>query len=282
MTTAIGTGTAVQRRVWESGGDLTASALRDLRQGLARWQLWGMLGWQDVSLRYRRSIFGPFWLTISMGIMVLALGVIYSRILHVETDDYLPFLTIGFLVWALIVGSVNEGCHTFIEAEGLIRQLDVPLSLFPLRIAWRNLIIFGHNAVIYVIVVFAYDLEPGWMLLAALGGLAVLLLNTLWVSTLFGMLSARYRDIPQIAASLLQIGFFVTPIIWMPEVMGDDRPMLVQANPFYHLIELVRAPMLGHWPGATSVQVALGVTAAGWLAAFLFFRRFHTRIAYWV
>lgn len=281
MNKAMGAEAVSARRVWESGGDLTVSAFRDLREGLSRWQLWGLLGWQDVSLRYRRSIFGPFWLTVSMGIMVLALGVIYSRILRVESDAYLPFLTVGFLVWALIVGSVTEGCNTFIEAEGLIRQLDVPLSLFPLRVAWRNLIIFLHNAAIYVIVVFAYDLRPGWPLLAGIGGLAVLLLNTLWVSTLFGMLSARYRDIPQITTSLLQIGFFVTPIIWMPEVMSD-RLLLVQANPFYHLVELVRAPMLGHLPSLITVQVALGVTAAGWLAAFLFFRRFHTRIAYWV
>jgi ABC-type polysaccharide/polyol phosphate export permease len=280
MTRAISAQMA-GRRVWESGGDLTVSAVRDLREGLSRWQLWGLLGWQDVSLRYRRSLFGPFWLTISMGIMVMALGVIYSHILKVQSQDYLPFLTVGFLVWALIVGSVNEGCHTFIESEGLIRQLDVPLSLFPLRVAWRNLIIFLHNAAIYVVVVLVYDLWPGWTLLAALGGLAVLLLNTLWVSTLLGMLSARYRDIPQIAVSLLQIAFFITPIIWMPQVMSD-RLLLVQANPFYHLIELVRAPMLGHLPSALTVQVALGFTTAGWLAAFLLFRRFHTRIAYWV
>lgn len=280
MTRAIGAAMA-ERRVWESGGDLTLSALRDLREGLSRWQLWGLLGWQDISLRYRRSLFGPFWLTISMGIMVLALGVIYSHIFHINTHDYLPFLTVGFLVWGQIVGSVNEGCHTFIEAEGLIRQLDLPLSLFPLRVAWRNLIIFLHNAAIYVVVVLVYDLWPGWTLLAAVGGLAVLMLNTLWVSVLFGMLSARYRDIPQIAASLLQIAFFITPIIWMPEVMSD-RVMLVQANPFYHLIELVRAPMLGHLPGLLTIKVAVGFTVAGWLVAFLLFRRFHTRIAYWV
>lgn len=268
-------------RVWESGGDLTVSMMRDLVDGVGRWRLWGLLGWQDVSMRYRRSLLGPFWLTISMGVMVLALSLIYGTILKADLRHYLPYLTVGFLVWGLLQSTVAEGCQTFIEAEGLIRQIDLPLSMFPLRVAWRNLIILMHNAVIYLLVIAFQGIDPGWTVLLALPGLLVLMLNVVWVATLLGLLSARYRDIPQIATSLMQVFFFITPIIWTPEQMSS-RPLIVEANPFYHFVELVRSPLLGHLPSLTNWLVVLAVTAIGGSATLLLYRRFHVRIAYWV
>lgn len=276
----LGEGLA-HRRVWEAGGDLTSSVLRDLADGLARWQLWGRLGWQDVSMRYRRSLLGPFWLTISMGVMVLALTVIYGTILKADLINYLPYLTVGFLVWGLLQGIVAEGCQTFIEAEGLIRQMDLPLSMFPLRVAWRNFIILLHNCVIYVIIVFALDLRPGWVAVLALPGILLLMMNAVWVATMLGLLSARYRDIPQIASSLMQVFFFITPVIWTADLMAS-RPMIVGLNPFYHFVELVRAPLLGHLPSLSNWLVALLITAVGWTVTLLLYRRFHVRIAYWV
>lgn len=267
--------------VWEWDGDFTRSALYDLSQGLKRWHLWGRLGWQDVMLRYRRSMIGPFWLTISMGIMVFSLGYIYGGIFDINRDHYLPFLAVGFLVWGLMTAVLNEGCQTYIETEWIIRQIDLPLSMFPLRVVWRNLIIFLHNAVIYLVVVAWFSLTPGWTVLVAIPGLLLLLLNALWSAALLGMLAARFRDLPQIVASLLQVGFFITPIIWMPE-QAAHRPLLVQGNPFYHFIELVRAPLLGKLPSALNWEVAIGITLVGWLVTFLFYRRFHGRITYWV
>ena len=272
---------SMRRTVWEWDGNYTRSAIDDVRLGLGYWPLWVRLGWQDVMLRYRRSMIGPFWLTISMGIMVFALGFVYGGLFGMELKRYLPFLTIGFLVWGLITAALNEGCQTFIESEGIIRQIDLPLSMFPLRVIWRNLIIFLHNAVIYVVVVAVFDVVLDWSLLLIIPGLFLLLANALWSATLLGILSARFRDLPQIVASVLQVAFFITPIIWMPEA-ATTRPLLIEANPFYHFIELMRAPMLGHAPTLTNWGVVLVITLLGWGGTFLFYRRFHGRIAYWV
>ena len=270
-----------RRTVWEWNGNYTQSMLEDLRLGIAYWPLWVRLGWQDVMLRYRRSMLGPFWLTISMGIMVFALGFMYGDLFGMDVQRYLPFLTIGFLVWGFITSALNEGCQVFIESEGAIRQSDLPLSMFPLRVTWRNLIIFFHNAIIYFVVVALFKVEIGWVSLLALPGLMMIVCNALWSAALLGMLSARFRDLPQIVASVLQVAFFVTPIIWMPESISH-RPMVVDVNPFYHVIELMRAPMLGQAPTWTNWIVALGLSLAGWLVTLLFFRRFHCRIAYWI
>lgn len=245
------------------------------------WPLWGRLGWQDVILRYRRSVLGPFWLTLSMGVMITTMGLLYSQLLKVEVSVFLPFITVGLLTWGLISTSLSEGCNCYIEGENLLRQVALPTMIFPLRVIWRNLIIFFHNLLVYLAVAWIFAIKPGWVILLAPVGMLLLLANAVWVAILLGMLSARFRDIPMIIGSAIQVVFFLSPIIWMPELVGK-RTFIVDWNPFYHFVEIVRAPLLGHLPSLLTWQVVIGMTVGGWALALLFHRRFHVRIAYWV
>lgn len=120
-------------------------ALADLTEGLARWRLWGLLAWQDIKQRYRRSSLGPFWLTISMGVMIGTLGVLYGKLFKMAIQEYLPFLCLGLLTWTFISTSILEGCTVFIASESVIKQIKLPLSSHVYRLVWRNLIILGHN-----------------------------------------------------------------------------------------------------------------------------------------
>ena len=117
--------------------------------------------------------------------------------------------------------------------------------------------------------------------LLAVPGLALLLLNGIWAALLLGVISARFRDVPPIVASIVRILFFVTPIIWMPGLM-PERALVLDFNPFFHMVEVVRAPLLGTLPGLVSWLAVLGITLGGWIVAFEFFRRYRWRIAYWV
>ncbi|MDE0182342.1 MAG: ABC transporter permease, partial [Caldilineaceae bacterium] len=258
-----------------------AAALFDLVKGARSFHLWGLLGWQDVRRRYRRSMIGPFWLTISMGILVAVLSILYGALLKVEIADYAPFLALGFIIWTLVSGFINEGCTAFTDAGSIIKQADLPLSVHVYRVVWRDLIIFFHNAAIFVVVAAVFSIRPGWVGLLALPGLALLCLNGVWMGLLFGLVSARFRDIPPVMDSIVRIFFFVTPIIWMPELL-PDRTVLLDFNPFFHYVELVRAPLLGQAPQLASWLAVLGMTLGGWLAALLMFRNYRRRVAYWV
>ena len=269
------------QQVWETTTDRTTSALRDVRAALQRWPLWVRLGWQDVLLRYRRSLLGPFWLTLSMGVMIATLGRIYGNILHLPIDQYLPFLSTGLIVWSLISALVNEGCQTYIESDWLIRQIDLPLSMYPIRVVWRNLIVFLHHSVIYFLMLLLLHIPVHWSTLTAIPALLVLLINGLWFGTLLGMLSARFRDMPQIVTSLMQVVFFATPIIWSTEAVTGDA-LLWTLNPFYHLIEIVRAPLLGQSVPLRSWEAVGAIMLVGWLVTIVAFRQFHRRISYWV
>ena len=260
-------------------------ALDDLVHGAQARYLWGLLGWQDIRRRYRRSVLGPFWLTISMGMLVAMLGTLYGTLLKVEIAVYVPFLALGFIVWTLISGLITDGCTVFISADGIIKQTNLPLSVHVYRRVWCNILIFFHNAVIFVVVAALFAIWPGWTGLLALPGLVLLCLNGIWVGLVLGIVSARFRDVPPIVASLVRILFFVTPIIWMPELMPGRAQMLalvLDFNPLFHLVSLVRAPLLGQAPGLVSWLAGVGITLGGWLLAFEVLRRYRRRIAYWV
>ena len=263
----------------------TTLAVADIVEGARASHLWGLLGWQDIRRRYRRSILGPFWLTISMGVLVATLGTLYGALLKVESAVYVPYLALGFIVWTLVSGLITDGCTAFISAESIIKQTNLPLSVHVYRMVWRNCLTLCHNAAIFVVVAVLFAISPGWIGLLALAGLVFLVLNGVWVGLVLGVVSARFRDVPPILDSVVRILFFATPIIWMPELMPGRALMLavvLDFNPLFHFVEVVRAPLLGQAPELVSWLAVSGISLGGWLLAFALLRRYRRRIAYWV
>jgi len=258
-------------------------ALYDIAGAIKRYPLVGMLGWQDVRARYRRSALGPFWITLSMGVMIATIGLVFGQIFNTPMQEYLPFLTIGMVLWAFIASVVTEGSMGFIAAESVIKQLPIPLFVHIMRLIWRNLLIFAHNIVIVPIVMLIVGKSIGWIALLAIPGMVLLVLNLSWIALLLAMLCARYRDIPQIVASVLQVVFYLTPIMWVPKLLPARAAIyLLDSNPAFHLIEVVRAPLLGQAPTAANWLAALALTGIGWLAAVIVFGRHKRRIAFWL
>lgn len=261
--------------------DQFARAWRDLCAGWARRELWMTLAMQEVRQRYRRSKLGPFWITLSMAIMVLALGLLYGQIFGQDLSDYLPFLAAGFVIWNLIAGLINEGCQAFILAEGMIRQLNAPLSIYVYRVLGSALIAFAHNIWVYLLVALWFGVRLDWHLLWVPVALFAILLNGFWAALFFGVLSARFRDVPLVISSLMQLLFFITPVIWRPEML-PGRALWLHLNPFYHLVEIMRAPLLGQPPALANWLPVILITLGGWALAALFYSAYRWRIAYWV
>jgi ABC-2 type transport system permease protein/lipopolysaccharide transport system permease protein len=256
-------------------------AYQDIKEGWKRRALWGALGLQEIRQRYRRSRIGPFWLTISMGVMVVALGLLYGAILNQSIATYLPFLAAGFVIWGLISGMIMDGVRTFIDGEGLIKQLPAPISIHAYRACWINLIIFLHNIVIYFFVALWFGLAPNINILLVIPGVIIVLINGFWMTLLFGMLSARFRDIPQIITNIVQVMFFLTPILWNKDMLSN-KIYIIEWNPFYYLVEIVRTPMMGFMPSWNIILGSLLITIIGSTVAFAFFCAFRWRIPYWV
>jgi ABC-type polysaccharide/polyol phosphate export permease len=259
----------------------TELAWEDITAGLKNWWLWSSMAWQDIRQGYRGSVLGPFWLTISMGIMVGALGVLYSAIFKMEITTFLPYLALGFLFWNLISSLIIDGTLAFVKAEGILLQVKMPISIHALRSVMRNLIIFLHNCVIGLAVLMIFGIPQSLYSLVSLVGLVLILLNGFWVTLLFGMLCTRFRDIGPIVSSVTQIVFFLTPIIWIPSSLGNNLWM-IYLNPAYAFIEIARGPLLGHTIPLPVWAMAFGVTILGYVVTFLFFTRFRARVPFWV
>ncbi len=257
-------------------------AVFDLVDGARASHLWGRLGWQDIRRHYRRSVLGPFWITISMGALIAVLGTLYGSLLQVDMAVYVPYLTLGWVFWGLVSGFITDGCTAFVSASNIIQQTRLPLSIHVYQGIWRNLITFLHNAIIFVVVAMLFAIWPGWVGLLAIPGLILLCLNGVWVGIVLGIFATRFRDVPPIIASVVRIAFFVTPIIWMPELLPQRAVLPLSFNPFYHALEVVRAPLLGELPSLTSWLAMIGFTVAGAVATLVMYRRFRWRIAYWL
>jgi ABC-2 type transport system permease protein/lipopolysaccharide transport system permease protein len=258
-----------------------ALAVKDLIAGLALWRLWLMLGWNDILQRYRRSSLGPFWLTASMAVMVISLGLLYSELFKTSLQEFLPYLCLGLLVWNFISSFLTEGGTLFTGSESYIKQIRLPYSVYVFRATWSKVIIFGHNFIIYFGILIYFQIWPGATALMAIPGMLLVTINCALGSLMIGMISARFRDVPQLIGSVTQIIFFMTPIMWKPELL-QSRTYIATLNPFFQLIEVVRAPLLGSMPSAKSYFAVLLITAVNFLVVSLFFARFRSRISYWV
>jgi lipopolysaccharide transport system permease protein len=257
-------------------------ALADLATGVRHWRLPAALARLDIRNRYRGSVLGPFWLSLSTAVMVGSLGLLYSALFRLELADYLPFLAVSLIVWNLISQIVGDACTSLIQSEGIIRQLPLPFTVHALRCVLRNGVVAAHNLPLVLLVLVACGRAPGPEAALSILGLALIGVNAFAVALFLGMLCARFRDIAPIVASVMQLAFFVSPVIWKPELLGRWQPLL-PLNPFYVVMETVRAPLLGGGgPPALVWAAALAYTALACAVAFGFFVRFRGRIAFWV
>ena len=256
-------------------------ALRDLRTSCQRIGLAWSLATHDIASRYRGSILGPFWITLSMGLMVLGIGFLYASLFRLELSMFLPYVALGIVFFAVMTGTIAEGCETFVNASGMLSQTSLPLFTFVWRTVFRNLISLAHHLVIVVVMLVLYDYWRKADYLLAAVGVVLMLLNVSWLSMLAGIASARYRDIPQIVTSIMQFAMFMTPVFWLPDRFGKHQAVL-DANPFYHLLHAVRGPLLGEAVKPHNYVVLVAMAAIGWLATFLIFARTRRRIVHYL
>ncbi|MET0168057.1 MAG: ABC transporter permease [Vicinamibacterales bacterium] len=244
-------------------------------------RVWSLLGWQEVRQNYRRSILGPFWLTISTGAMIAGVGLLYGRLLNQDLSAYFPYLAISLVLWMLLASLTSDACQVFIASEGYIRNLKLPLTVHVVRVIWRNMIISAHIFIIAAIFYVALAPPLSWHLIELPIGITLIAFNAVWLSLLLGMVSARFRDIPQIVGSLVQMAFFLTPVFWKADMLGPNI-WVAEYNPYFHFLEVVRQPLLGASASMQSWIFVAGVSLAGSTLTLFLFARFRARVAYWV
>lgn len=260
---------------------LVALGLADVAGGFRSWRMWWMLAKNDVVRRYRRSRLGQFWLTLSMAVMIFGMGGVYSTLFNQSMASYLPHLGTGLVLWGLISATINECCISFTENESIMRQVALPRFTYLLRTIARNLFIFAHNLIILPVVYVICGTPLDWHLLLFVPGLLLVLANLAWVGYFLAILSTRFRDIPQIVASIIQVSFFLSPVMFKPSQLRVDHPILI-LNPFASMLDVMREPLLGALPSLTSYLILIALLIVGSLASLAFAGKYSARVVYWL
>ena len=237
---------------------------------------------EDVRQRYRRSVLGPFWITITQAVLIGTLAFVFGSVLQTDIYKLLPSLTVGLILWTFISGTVQDGCMSFILADQILRQLPIPLFVQIQRVVVRNLVILMHNAVLIPAVLALSGVGFSLENLASFPGLLLLVVNLLWSALLAAIICTRFRDMPQIIVNMLQVAFYLSPVIWLPELLPNAHRWLLDFNPIYHLLEIVRAPLLGRAPAIESWLASGVIAVLGWVLAISTFSRYRHRIPYWL
>jgi len=266
---------------WPSEISRSRKAASDLVSGFAKSWIWGNLALQDIVMRYRGSIIGPFWLTLSTVVLAGSMGIIYPRLFHVTAVNYVPYLFISMIVWQLVSGFILDACTCLTSQAGVIQQIPLPFSVHAYRSVARGLLTFAHTAIVIPVVLLIYGIPVSWRIVEIVPALMVLSIGGVAICLIFGPISSRFRDLPPIITSFLQVVFFVTPIFWPISALGDWQN-IAALNPLFAAVDIIRAPLTNQTPFPSSWFVIVGSVAILCLLSFAFFARFRERFAYWV
>jgi len=254
----------------------------DIQQGLGSWRVWSMLAWNDVRRRYRRSVVGQFWLTLSLGITIGGLGYVYSHLFKVDVSTYLPYIAVTFVAWGIISTVVTESCTALSENDQLLRHLTLPRSLFAYRVIARNFIVAAHNILIIPVVFFFFHVGVGGNHKRRWVGLALRVVKGFLFGYLHALVCARFRDVPQIVTSFMQVVFFVTPVMYLPQQLAERGMSVLKWNPFANLLEVVRDPILGLAPSRWALVSCATMAIVGLAMLIPFVGRYAPRAIYWL
>ena len=269
-----------QRYFYDANRSNLSHALKDLAEGLSRFRLLSGMALRNFRNQYKGAILGPFWLTITTAMTAAGLGVLYGQLFGLPLSEHLTYVTTAIIVWTMISAFITGGCEVFVGNSHIFKEFPLPLSLFAYRLVLSQILIVFFRLIVLAVLLVIFPIsftQSAWL---ALPGFLLLLLIGFWGALGLGVLNARYRDFGQLVAASLTFIFFVTPIFWLPGRLGPYS-FVVDFNPFYHMIEVVRGPLLGHENVRMNFVVTGSIAAIVPFVSLWLFGRWSNRVPYW-
>lgn len=259
-----------------------ANGFKDLAKGLKAWRIWFLLGIGDIRQRYARSKLGQFWITLSTGLFIGAIGTVNAILFNQDVNSFLPYIAANVIVWNLISGIVTDSSTAFVQSEGYVRQIPLPRTVFIMRVVTKNVVNFLHNLAIlpFVYIIFPQPLSYSY-LLAPLG-LAMIIVAGFFTTIILGVICTRFRDLPQVVTNVVQLAFFITPVMWPATALKSHFINLGILNPFASFLSILSEPLRGITPNPMSYLVTGGFILVLALIALPLFAKYRARIPYWL
>lgn len=258
-------------------------AYLDLINSFIYWRIFYIIGVNEVGRRYARSKIGHFWLTLSLAINVITLSVVWSYLFKMRISEYLPFFATGTIFWTYISNCINEGSYIYITSSPYIREINIPKLSYINSLFIKNIIILMHNLIV-LIPIYLYFYVPVSVIgiLLSLLGFFITSMFLFPIIMFVSLMSLRFRDLPNITSSLIQITFYITPIMWKVDLMPEKFSKYFICNPFAVFLSILRNPLFAKKVPNEYYVVSVIYILLAWFLAFSFFSKFRSRIVYWL
>lgn len=270
-----------EHHVYKSSNNRFSAAARDISVGFSRWRLWTALAWEDLRQRFRRSYIGLLWTTISFAVFLAVKIIIFGPISGTDMEYYTLYLTLGFFAWLFLNIAVVESCAVFISAENWIKSARLPLTIFILQTITRNIILTFFNFIVVVAILAMYKFQFTWHALLSIPVIFIYCVNTFWFSIVMGTITARHRDVLHLVQTIMRVMFFLTPILWLPEQLGQLWTYL-KYNPLAHFVIALRSPVLDHEIPIVSFIVVGVITVLGLILSAFMLVLARKKVVYWL
>ncbi len=254
----------------------------DLADGLRAWRIWHLLGSGELRRRYARSRVGQLWHTLSTAVSIGILAFVWSVLFKTPIIDLLPHLAVSIIFWQFLSSVVTDATNLFTVNGHLMLSQRIEGSVIVFAAVYRNLLSLAHDLVIIPIVFIAAAVPVRPEVMLALPAMALITLTAVWLSYVLGILCARFRDLANIVHAVLQLAFYVTPVLWKPGFLGEGYQWVVLVNPFAIYLDIVRAPLLGEPLNGAYWALAALTAMSGLVLGILFVGRYRRQLLYWV
>ncbi|WP_058506910.1 ABC transporter permease [Legionella quinlivanii] len=246
---------------------------------------WSHLALSDLRSRWRRSSMGILWSIIQPLGMTILLSLVFSRLFHIDITRYAPYILSGLIVWEFIGSTLTGGSLAFVQADAYIKQCRHPLAIYTLRLLLCNIIVLAlASTVLWVWAVVVMPENFGFSWLAIFTFFPILALIVWPLASLLAYLGPRFRDIPHAMGLILQMIWFISPVYFEEKMFrSGGLGGLVDYNPVYHLLQIIRAPVLeGKWPTLTNYLACLCAALIFFCLAVLVGRKSERRVIFYL
>ena len=257
---------------------------RDLIDSLRNPEFWALSAWLDIVVAYRRSRLGAIWLIMPSAVYIWGVGSVFAGLWGVKVDRFAAHLALGWTVFTVMHSVTVQSTGVLFGARSFIMDGRMRLTDFVLRSMAKSVFHFLMAMPMTALALVIYPHIQPLGLLVGFGALLLVLVNTFTAGVIFSLAGARFPDIGEVINNLFRVLFLLTPIIWYPAKMSAHslRGLASRLNPFYHLIEIFRAPILGEPIGASSWYYVGILTLVGVALATVLYRRYARLVPIWL
>ena len=211
-------------------------------------ELFIVLAWRDVSVRYKQTVIGLAWVLIQPLATMLVFTFIFGRVANLPSTGDLPYALMvytGLLPWQLMSGSLTGSANSLVGNANLISKVYFPRLIVPAAAAVVSFVDFAVASAILVGLMLWYQFLPGWQVLTLPLFIVMAALASIGPGLLLSALNVKYRDFRHVVPFVVQFGLYISPVGYNSAVVPAEWRLLYSLNPAVGVIDGFRWALLG-------------------------------------